>query len=245
MTASAAGARQAAWPAAVLFDLDGTLADSFAAIAAALDHVLVSHGFAARGEAWTRRHVGRGSAALVRDALGEGAAEATASGVGAAFYARYRDTFVAATPPLPGALAVVRGVHALTGGRVGVVSNKAAELCNLWLAHHRFAPWIAAVSGPDSSGVRKPGAGAVEPVLRALGVVAAEALLVGDMTVDVETGLGLGMPVAVVHGQTSTRLELESAGATAVLDDLRGLPAWLEAERRRRRSGAGRPVRLR
>lgn len=226
--------RNGRWPAAVLFDLDGTLADSFAAIAAALDFVLVGRGFPGRGESWARRHVGRGAAALVHDAVGEAAGRDLERAIEREFFERYRDTFVPATPPMQDALPVVRWAHSLTGGRVGVVSNKAASLSRRWIEHHGFAPWIALVSGPDTSGVRKPGRGAIEPALGELGCSGAGALLVGDMTVDVETGKAVDMPVVAVHGQTSTCAELVEAGAAAVLDNLGELPGWVESERRRR-----------
>ena len=222
------------WPEAVLFDLDGTLADSFAAIAEALDRVLVGNGFSARGTAWARRHVGRGATALVCDALEAEAGSAMVRVVEGQFFERYREMFVAATPPMAGALATVQWAHRLTGGRVGIVSNKAAALSRMWIDHHGFAAWVAALAGPDSSGFRKPDPRAVEPVLQELGAPAANSLLVGDMTVDVAVGAAVGMPVVTVHGQTSTRDELMSAGAAAVLDDLRDLQGWVEREISRR-----------
>ena len=140
-------------------------------------------------------------------------------------------------------MTTVRWAHRLTGGRVGIVSNKAAVLVRMWVDYYGFGPWVAALAGPDSSGFRKPDARAIEPVLRELGVVAADTLLVGDMTVDVAAGAAVGMPVVTVHGQTSTRDELVAAGAVAVLDDLRELQAWVETEIARRRlrghSGSG------
>src|SRR5215510_8583053 len=45
---------------AIVFDFDGTLADSYAAIAASVNHVRAAHGLAELPEAQVRRHVGRG-----------------------------------------------------------------------------------------------------------------------------------------------------------------------------------------
>ena len=45
---------------AVLFDFDGTLADSYAAITASVNHVRASFGFEALEETEVRRYVGRG-----------------------------------------------------------------------------------------------------------------------------------------------------------------------------------------
>ena len=48
------------YPQAVLFDFDGTLADSYAAIAASVNHVRASIGLSELAEAEVRRHVGSG-----------------------------------------------------------------------------------------------------------------------------------------------------------------------------------------
>ena len=50
---------------AVLFDFDGTLADSYPAITASVNHVRAAHGLPALDEAEIRRHVGRGPAYLL------------------------------------------------------------------------------------------------------------------------------------------------------------------------------------
>jgi phosphoglycolate phosphatase-like HAD superfamily hydrolase len=57
-------------PAALLFDLDGTLSDSFAAIARALNLALADHSLPEYDLAWVKRHVGRAPSSL-RDAVGD------------------------------------------------------------------------------------------------------------------------------------------------------------------------------
>lgn len=215
------------WPKAVLFDLDGTLADSFGAIADALNTALTAHGAPVRPLEWVKQHVGRGAAELLRDAVGQEAGEERLKAVGHAFGQRYKEIYLKDTLPLPGAQTVLTHVHQATGGKVGVVSNKHAALCRDWLRYWDLLRYVAAVSGPDSAGARKPDPAALHPVLEALGVAAAEALLIGDMEVDVETGHAAGMPVVVIAGPSRSREQLAAAGAEAILADLRELPAWL------------------
>jgi phosphoglycolate phosphatase len=220
------------WPAAVVFDLDGTLADSFAAIALALDRALRDAGLPERGLEWTRAHVGRGAEFLVRSAVSPTADETAIRGVGDLFARHYREVYLDATPPIQGAADVLRHVAERTHGRVGVVSNKLASLCLGWLEHWGLGRLVATVSGPDTSGARKPDARALLPVLAELGVAPRDALLVGDMDVDVETGRNAGTPVVVVAGGASPDGVLERAGALAVLPALAALPAWLVAHGR-------------
>ena len=56
-------------PAALLFDLDGTLLDSAPDLATAVDRMLVALGYAAVGERWVRSWIGNGARVLVCRAL--------------------------------------------------------------------------------------------------------------------------------------------------------------------------------
>ncbi len=213
-------------PRALIFDLDGTLADSFAGIASALDRTLREAGLPERGLAWVHRHVGRGSDALIRDAVGPQAAD-RADAVAARYLVLYRDSFLAETPPLPGACEVLAHVSSRAGGRVAVVSNKSARLCRSWMEHWGLAALVADVVGPETYGALKPAPAAVLPVLEALDTRPEDALLVGDMTVDAETGRGSGIPCVTIEGPAADAAALFDAGATAVLKSLRDLPGWL------------------
>jgi phosphoglycolate phosphatase len=221
----------ALWPAALVFDLDGTLADSFAGIDLALNRALAECGLPARDLAWTRAHVGRGAAELVRDAVAP-ADEEVMREVGAAFARHYEMIYREHTPPLPGAAEVLALAAARTDGRVAIVSNKHARFSRGWLEHWGLARHVAIVTGPDTAGARKPEAGALLPVLAALGVAAADALLVGDMEVDAAAGRNAGVAVVLVHGGATPSAPLEALGAVAVLGSVAGLPAWLAAHGR-------------
>src|SRR5438309_958742 len=57
---------------AVLFDFDGTLADSYGAIAASVNHVRSVHGLPALPETEVRRFVGHGPEYLIEHTVGRG-----------------------------------------------------------------------------------------------------------------------------------------------------------------------------
>src|SRR5436305_772140 len=57
---------------AVLFDFDGTLADSYDAIAASVNHVRAHHGLPALSVAEVRVHVGHGPGHLLAHTIGVG-----------------------------------------------------------------------------------------------------------------------------------------------------------------------------
>ena len=211
----------------MLFDLDGTLADSFDAIGRALNAALRELRLPPRDSLWVRLHVGRGTSELVRDALGPVCDAAARRDFGTRFLAAYEEIFCEQTPPMPGAHAVLELAARGSGGRTAVVSNKFEWLSRRWLRYWGLGELVAMVVGPETTGVRKPDPGAVLPVLAAFGVAPAEALIVGDMEVDAETGQAAGIPVVGVRNETVSRQSMVAAGARAVLFDLRDLPAWL------------------
>lgn len=215
-------------PAAVLFDLDGTLADSFVGIQYALNAALREQGLPERELGWVKRHVGRGAVELVRDVLA-GVEEARLRSFASRFASVYRETYLERTPALPGAAEVLALVHARTGGRLAVVSNKYEELSRTWLRHAGLEPFVAVVVGPDTYGVRKPDPGALRPVLGAFGVEARDALVVGDMEVDIAAAEAVGARAVGIQAEAAAAEALRLAGAAAVLERLGELPAWLAA----------------
>lgn len=218
---------EALWPQAVVFDLDGTVADSFAAIHAALAASLAEAGLAQRDLDWVRSHVGRGAEVLVREAVGEAGDDLAVERVYRRYQERYREIYLDATPPLDGAGEVLEFVAGKTAGRLAVVSNKPAALCRPWLRHWGLDGFVAEVSGPDVTGALKPDPAAVNPVLERLGVAAAEALLVGDMEVDALAGEAVGMPVVIVSAAADRCPWRHRPGIAKVLTKLRLLPGWL------------------
>jgi HAD superfamily hydrolase (TIGR01509 family) len=215
-------------PAALLFDLDGTVADSFAAITHALNAALREARLREHDLAWVRRHVGRGAGALVADAVGESAG--AASGRVLSRYSEiYEEVYLAQTPPLPGALEALALAAERTDRRVAIISNKYERLCRALLGHWGVASLVAAVVGPDTYGVGKPDPAVVRPVLERFAVAPSDALIVGDMEVDAATGRAAGVPVLGVRGQAVSPEELRAAGMVDVIASLLDLPAWLAA----------------
>ena len=214
-----------AWPDLLLLDLDGTLVDSFPAITEALNRALGEFGAGLVDMAWVRRHVGRGARALVTDAAAEAGGGLEIDELLAAFRSAYQALHLVKTPPFPG---VDGALRELAGSSVlALVSNKPVEWSRDLLDHLGWAPLFAAVEGPETAGARKPDPAMVRRVLDSTGVGPDDALLVGDMEVDVETARAAQVPMVAVASGARSREELRRAGAGVVLADLTQLPQWL------------------
>lgn len=208
-----------------MLDLDGTLVDSFPAIAAALDRALGTMGRAPLGLPWVRVHVGRGLRRLVEDAVGDRDGAAVEELV-RRFSEAYDELLEAATPALPG----VDGALGLLAERclLAVASNKPVRWSRRLVRHLGWSGWLPVVLGPEDAGAPKPDPRMVRLALGRLGTPADRALVVGDMEVDVETGRAAGVPVVAVSPDPSARGRLLEAGAAAAISGVADLPGWLD-----------------
>jgi len=179
---------------AVLFDFDGTLADSFAAIAASTNFVRASYGLPPLPEAEVRKYVGYGLTHLMTD-LVPGAPVDEAVG---RYRTHHATVMVAQTRLMPGVAEVIPEL-ARRGLCLGVCSNKRVEFTRQLVRAFGLHEYFTCVLGPDDVGNRaKPDPAMLLEGLRRLEVSPTEAVYVGDMLVDVQTGRAAGVPVWIV-----------------------------------------------
>jgi 2-phosphoglycolate phosphatase len=200
---------------AVLFDFDGTLVDSFAAIAASVNHVRASRDVAPLAVDEVKRFVGRGAEYLLAHTVPGGD---TPHAVEA--YKTHHPTVMARlTQLLPGAAETLQRLHS-AGLALGLCSNKPRDFSKSLLAHLGIAQHFAVVLGPEDVPRLKPAPDMLETALARLGRRAEETLYVGDMTVDIQTARAAGMAVWVIPTGTDDRAALVAAGPDRVLDRL-------------------------
>ena len=180
-------------PRAVLFDFDGTLGDSYAAITASVNHVRARHGLAPLTVDEVRPHVGRGPVSLLNATVGRGDVEANLR----AYRAHHPSVLRGGTRLMPGAFETLQALRR-HGLRLAVCSNKPVIFTRELLAYLEVAPLFDVVLGPEDVPRPKPAPDMLLAALPRLGVSAAEALYVGDMVVDVETARAAGVAVWVV-----------------------------------------------
>ncbi len=209
-------------PRAVVFDLDGTLLDSYAAIHECLGLVLAAFGRPPVTPDETRRMVGHGLEVLVAKAVGEAN---VAEGV-RIFRERYERVGPETSTLLPGADAVTRRLVD-AGIPIAIASNKPARFSRQILETLGLRGRFAFVGGPDDGFPPKPAPHMVFMALATMGAKAAESVYVGDMPVDVATARAAQIPVVVVPTGSATEAELRAASPDFLIKDLNELPALL------------------
>jgi|SRR6516165_2442584 phosphoglycolate phosphatase len=201
---------------AVLFDLDGTLVDSYGAISASVNHVRAASGLAPLPEAEVKRFVGLGPEHLLAHTVpGTNLQDALAG-----YRAHHATVMLQKTRLLSGAYEVVTGLHR-AGMRVAVCSNKLVGFSRALLEHLGLAECVDVVLGPEDVERPKPAPDMLLAALARLKVQTGEALYVGDMVVDIETARGAGVAVWVVATGSEERSRLQEAKPDRLLGELR------------------------
>jgi 2-phosphoglycolate phosphatase len=207
-----------AHPRAVIFDLDGTLVDAYAAIHESIGVVLDAFGRPPITRDETRRMVGHGLEVLVAKAVGE---ENVAEGV-RLFRERYERVGLEATRLLPGAELVTRRLFE-RGIRLAIASNKPARFTRPLLESLGLSSRFGFVAGPDDGFPPKPAPHMVFMALATLAVPARDAVFVGDMPIDVATARAAQLPIIALPSGSATRKELEACSPDAIVENLEEL----------------------
>ena len=184
----------------VIFDLDGTLADTSGDLLAAANAV-----FAARGhgdvlgpqDALTAFHGGRAMLALGVQRLGLVWDDADFASGYQQLIAAYEGVIDSQTRLYPGAIEAVKNLVS-QGFAVGICTNKPDHLAELLLRKLGVRDLFGCMVGANTLPVRKPDPAPLREAIARLGGDPAKAVLIGDTGTDRKTGLAAGVPVVLV-----------------------------------------------
>ena len=201
----------------IVFDLDGTLVDSYGPITASLNHARRAHALPALDVDVVRRAVGHGLESLIAEWVGPDRVE---DGV-RLFREHYAASYATGTFPLPNVRSTLERLDR-RGYRMAVASNKPARFGRAILETLGLATHVVDVLGPDLVSHAKPHPAMLRRCFELLGTGPDEAVYIGDMVLDVETAARADVPVVLVSGGSSSDEEL-NATRQRVLPSLDGL----------------------
>lgn len=202
----------------VIFDLDGTLANSIEDIADSMNLVLKEKGYSTHDYATYKTFVGRGIKSLVENALPESARdESTLNNSFDRMMKVYDDNCIVKTCLYP-EIANLLTALSEKGIKIAIFSNKANELTQK-VVKVLLADWkLEMVVGAGGNIPRKPDSAGALLISEEMGFPPSELMYVGDSGVDMQTAKNSGMyAVGVLWGFRDME-ELHDNGANVLIE---------------------------
>jgi phosphoglycolate phosphatase len=212
----------------LIFDWDGTLSDSAAAIVDTMQVAIRDLGLPPREGQVIRELIGLG----MNDVLTRLFPELELNAL-KALLERYRAQWVNETreaPLFPGALEALQALQG-QGYRLAVATGKSRRGLDRSLRHHTELQRLLVGSRTADETASKPDPLMLRELLDVEGLAAGEALMIGDTEYDMAMAAAIGMPGAGVLCGVHEAPRLSQSGAAVLLEDVAGLPKWLAMPR--------------
>jgi len=220
-------------PSALLFDLDGTLADTHSDLHATMNVILERYGCPSVETDRVRHMIGGGARAILQRgfavhdfAISEAQLdEATEQFVD--YYDQHIDDY---TTVFDGVREILNTAKA-KNMRLAVITNKRESLAAKLLFRLDLHQFFDLLIGGDTLVARKPDPLPITTALERLGVDASRAIMLGDSEADTQSARAAQVAcICVSFGYR--RVSLEDLGADAIIDSFRDLPAAIQILKR-------------
>jgi len=203
---------------AVIFDLDGTLLDTLADIAASANRVLESFGRDPYSLDSFRTLVGDGVAVLFQRAMPDAISDSTLLTTAMdRFHEFYADEWHKRSKPYDGIEDLLFWLEGQPIS-VSILSNKPDRFTKLCAAHFFPRSNFAHVDGQRDGIPRKPDPAGVHMIASDLNVSTEEIAYVGDTNTDMETAVSAGCYAIGVSWGFRSIEELKRSGAAVIVD---------------------------
>jgi pyrophosphatase PpaX len=211
-------------PAAVLFDLDGTLIDSIGLLLACVRHAF--EGFDGRTPTDDEWIAGIGTPlALQLAAYTDSPEEVTR--LTTRYRTFQRENHDAYTTVYPGTLEIVRALYD-AGHPMAIVTSKSNAMMHLALQYTGLASYMKSTIGCDSCHLHKPDPYPVRLALKELSASADNAVFVGDSPHDINAGNAAGVTTIAALWGPFRQEQLEPAKPSYFLERIDALPALVQ-----------------
>jgi len=206
----------------VMFDLDGTLADTGRDLADAVNFTRARFNLAILPDAAVLAHVGRGVEHLLRQAIPEETAARFAE-VLRIFLERYENHLLDATVLYPNAYETL---NYFREKRRAVVSNKMHRLTVAVVRGLGIERCFDIILGGDSAPQKKPHPALLQQALARFQVPSERALMIGDGGIDIRAGKQAGVLTCGVTYGLGDKQDVIAASPDFVVDDLSEIPRY-------------------
>jgi phosphoglycolate phosphatase len=214
-------------PRAILFDLDGTLADTAPDLAAAVNWLRTERGLEPTPYSVLRPTASAGARGMIGAAFGLAPGDEGYEELRLQWFDRYQGAMAVHSTLFGGVIELLDGIRA-AGMEWGIVTNKPARFTDPLIPQIGLAHAACIVSG-DTTGFAKPHPAPLLEGARRLGVAPEHCWYVGDDLRDVEAGRAAGMVTVACAWGYCGAIEPGTWGADYLLDTPTDLLDTLQA----------------
>mgnify|MGYP001609081824 FL=1 len=206
----------------VIFDLDGTLVDSYQAIYLGFQYTYTQMGLTPLSYDEVKNRVGHS----LQDIFLELPDEQKVVQAITLFRQKYQEVYRTQTHLLPDAKEVLTKLHS-RGIKLSVATNKLGRFSRDILEHLQVGNLFSAIIGEGDVTNNKPNPEMLYLAIKKMGVPNQEAVLIGDSHIDIQAALNAGIRVYAVTSGATGQEELAKAHPTAVLNRLNDLLEYI------------------
>ncbi len=194
----------------IVYDLDGTLADTAGDLMGALNFVLKREGLGPLPVENARSLLGAGGRALIERGFAASGRELSPEKLEMLFgdfLAHYNMHIAVHTQLYPGVLSALES-FAAAGWMQAICTNKMEASARMLMGRLGVADRFAFICGQDTFGVGKPDPKPLIGTIEASGGEVRRAILIGNSATDIKTARAVGLPVICVDfGYTDAPIE--------------------------------------
>lgn len=202
----------------IIFDLDGTLLNTLADLAAATNHALAEHKLPQRTTDEVRLFVGNGIRKLIERAVPADTPAELLEKVFASFNKYYKQHCADNTRPYDGVPQLLQQLRA-AGCRTAIVSNK-ADYGVQALAKQYFDGQLDAACGERAGIAKKPAPDMLLAIMQQLNAEPASTIYIGDSDTDLDTARNAGVDCIGACWGFRGRAFLEAHGAKLLAENV-------------------------
>jgi len=188
----------------IIFDLDGTLVDAYAAINSSFNYVLRNLGLKPQSAGIIRSSVGWGDRNLLKPYVpGKDLKRALSL-----YRKHHKQSLLRHSRLYPQAGPLLRQLKA-QGYKLAVASNRPTEFSLILLRHLRLLDLFDYVLCADKLKSGKPNPEILNKIIKRFTFKKSQVLYVGDMAIDAQAGRRAGVNTVIVSGGSSSNLEIK------------------------------------
>jgi HAD superfamily phosphoserine phosphatase-like hydrolase/HAD superfamily hydrolase (TIGR01509 family) len=207
----------------LIFDLDGTLVDSYEAIYIGLEEVFNHFSIPIFPFHQLGKYLGGSLDEILKPFL----APRQIKEAKPVFRNTYHDIYLDKTSLLEGAETVIEELHRRSI-RLAVASNKSGKFCRELLSHLGIDRFFTTITGVGDGLRPKPSSDMVDAAVRDLGLQPNEVIMVGDTAEDIKAAKAAGIDVYVLGNGYHPLEMLIRERPRRILRELRDLPRVLQ-----------------